>query len=170
VKRLLFLVSLTLCAFALTTAAAASASAPVTLSFTKHAVSSDVYLGTIQGGGAIEVIVLDRRSTSSGQLLSALFRVNVGKKWFATVLRGSLDLATGRTTLEGKVTYGNWLQQAKVLEQGQLVGKDPYTFKGSLSLTAADLGGSDRDVGFRGDEHGRGTGYAIDGWLPSHGN
>jgi hypothetical protein len=133
-KRRLLLASVVAAAIALPAAATPAARSPVVLSFTKQAVSDDLYVGTIEGGGTIEVMILDRRYTDSAQYLSAIFRVNVGDKWFAAVLRGSLDYATLQTHLKGEVTYGNWLQGAKVREEGQLVGSNPYKFTGTLSL------------------------------------
>jgi hypothetical protein len=139
-KRLLLLASVVATAIALPAAATPkpAAKSPVVLSFTKQAVSDDLYVGTIDDGGTIEVMILDRRYTDSAQYLSAIFRVNVGDKWFAAVLHGSLDFATLETHLKGEITYGNWLQGASVREEGKLIGSDPYTFTGTLSLKGGD--------------------------------
>lgn len=136
--RLLFLVAAVAAAIAapvaLSGAGAADRPAPVVLSFEKHAVSGNVYVGTIQGGGTIEVLMLERRFTDDVQHFRALFRVDVGDKWFATILRGTFEFATLETHLKGRVTHGNWLRGARVLEAGQLVATDPLTFTGTLTL------------------------------------
>jgi hypothetical protein len=137
-RRLLLVVPVLAAAIALPVAAPTAANSPVVLSFTKHAVSDDLYVGTIDGGGTIEVMILDRRYTDSAQYLSAIFRVNVGDKWFAAVLKGKLDFATLQTRLKGEVSYGNWLQGAKVREEGQLVGSNPNTFTGTLTTREGD--------------------------------
>ncbi len=141
-KRLLFLLlvvsAATVATSSLSRASIGARSSAVVLSFTKSAVSGNVYVGTIDGGGTIEVMVLSRRNTAEAQYFSALFRVDVGDnpgdKWFAALLRGSFDFATGQTHLKGKVAYGNWLQGARVLEEGELQGTSPLTFAGSLTL------------------------------------
>jgi hypothetical protein len=141
-KRLFFLLLLVsaaaVAAGSVSRASIGAKSAPVVLSFTKSAVGGSTYVGTIDGDGTIEVMVLDRRNTAEAQYFSALFRVDVGAnpgdRWFAALLRGSFDFATGQTHLRGKVSYGNWLQGAKVAEEGELQGTRPLTFKGSLTL------------------------------------
>jgi hypothetical protein len=130
----------------------ADRSAPVQLFFTKSlassqaledvlgegALSGSVYIGAIDGGGTIEMLVLDRRSTEDGQHFTAVFRVDVGEnpndRWFAAEVRGTFEFATLRTRLEGRVVGGNWLRGAKVLEEGQLVSAAPLTFEGTLTL------------------------------------
>lgn len=156
-KRLLFLLPLTAMAIALPVSGSASSMtgptirdddgqpldpaieramrSTVELSFTKHAVSDNLYLGTIDGGGAIEMMILDRRFTSTQEYLSAIFRVTVGDTWFAAKLEGTLDFATLQTHLRGRVSEGNWLRGAKVREEGQLVSDNPYTFTGTLLLS-----------------------------------
>jgi hypothetical protein len=136
-KKLMFVLPLVIAAIALPVASsgASSHSSPVVLTFTKHAVGPDLYLGTIDGGGTIEVMVLDRRNTETEQHFSAMFRVNVGEQWFAGVLRGTFDFATLQTHLRGRATYGNWLEGATIREEGQLIDDDPLTFTGSLTLT-----------------------------------
>jgi len=141
-KRLLFLLvvvsAATVAAGSVSRASVAAPSSTVVLSFTKSAVSGNVYVGTIDGGGTIEVMVLNRRNTAEAQYFTALFRVDVGAnpgdRWFAALLRGSFDFATGQTHLKGDVSYGNWLQGNSVVEVGQLQGTNPLTFTGSLTL------------------------------------
>jgi quercetin dioxygenase-like cupin family protein len=107
---------------------------PVVLTFEKRAVSANSYVGTLAGGGTVDVLVLDRSSTPTEQRFSALFRVDRGDRWLAMLLRGTFDFATGQTHLGGKVVYGNWLRGAKVGEEGQLVGTNPLRFTGTLTL------------------------------------
>jgi quercetin dioxygenase-like cupin family protein len=107
---------------------------PVVLVFEKRAVSANSYVGSLDGGGTIDVLVLDRSYTATAQHFRALFRVDRGDKWFAAVLSGTYEFATDQTHLRGKVTYGNWLQGAKVGEEGQLVGTNPSRFTGTLTL------------------------------------
>jgi hypothetical protein len=134
-KKVLAVLVIAAAAVSLSGGSIAAPAQPVVLAFEKEAVSANAYVGTIEGGGTIDVLVLDRRSTDTALHFSALFRVDVGDKWFATVLRGSLEFATGQTHLRGKVTHGNWLQGAKVREAGQLVGTNPLAFTGTLTLT-----------------------------------
>lgn len=137
-KRAAFLIlvgiATTVAAIPLSAASAGEAPRVTTVTFEKHAVSANTYVGTIGGGGTIDVLVLDRRNTETAQIFSALFRVDVGDKWFATVLRGRFEFATGQTQLRGTVSHGNWLQGAKVREDGQLVGTEPLAFTGTLVL------------------------------------
>jgi hypothetical protein len=141
-KRLLFLLLVvfagTVAASSLSSASAGSRSSPIVLTFTKSAVGGSTYVGTIDGGGTIEVMVLDRKNTAEAQYFNALFRVDVGAnpgdRWFGALLRGSFDFTTGQTHLKGEVKYGNWLQGAQVVEQGLLQGTGPLTFTGSLTL------------------------------------
>lgn len=116
---------------------------PVVLTFEKRAVSANSYVGTVGGGGTVDVLVLDRSSTATAQQFRALFRVDKGDKWFATILRGTYEFATDETRLQGKVTYGNWLQGAKVGEEGRLVGTQPLRFTGTLTLTPRGGGEDD---------------------------
>jgi quercetin dioxygenase-like cupin family protein len=107
---------------------------PVVLAFEKRAVSANSYVGSLDGGGTVDVLVLDRSYTATAQHFRALFRVDRGDKWFAAVLEGTFEFATDQTHLRGKVTYGNWLRGAKVGEEGQLVGANPLRFTGTLTL------------------------------------
>lgn len=109
---------------------------PVVLTFEKRAVSRNSYVGTLDGGGTIDVLVLDRRNTPTAQEFRALFRVDRGERWFAAVLKGTYEFATDETRLRGEVGYGNWLRGAKVGEEGRLVGASPPTFTGTLTLGA----------------------------------
>jgi quercetin dioxygenase-like cupin family protein len=113
---------------------AAGPAQPVVLAFEKRAVSANSYVGSLDGGGTIDVLVLDRSYTATAQHFLALFRVDRGDKWFAAVLSGTYEFATDQTHLRGKVTYGNWLQGAKVGEEGQLAGTNPLRFTGTLTL------------------------------------
>jgi hypothetical protein len=87
------------------------------------------------------MLMLDRSNTPTAQHFRVLVRVDQGDKWFAELLRGTFEFATSKTRLEGKVAYGNWLQCAKVEEEGQLVGTNPLRFTGTMTLTT----GRDRD-------------------------
>lgn len=145
VRRLLFLLLVVVAASAVALPAATSAnrSSPVQLTFTKKQASANVYIGTIDGGGTIEMLILDRRSTAERQHFRAFVRVDVGSQWFAARVRGTFEFATLQTHLTGRVTDGNWLQGARVREEGQLVGMDPLTFVGTLTLDAR--GGEEDD-------------------------
>ena len=107
---------------------------PVVLTFEKRAVSANSYVGTVAGGGTVDMLMLDRRSTRTAQHFRVLVRVDQGDKWFAGLLRGTFEFATSKTRLRGKVAYGNWLQGAKVEEEGQLVGANPLRFTGTMTL------------------------------------
>jgi quercetin dioxygenase-like cupin family protein len=106
----------------------------VVLEFEKRAVSRNSYVGTLAGGGTLDVLVLDRRNTPTAQHFRALFRVDRGERWFAAILKGTYEFATDETHLRGEVAYGNWLQGATVGEEGRLVGADPPRFTGTLTL------------------------------------
>ena len=121
----------------------AGAAEPVVLAFEKRAVSANSYVGSLDGGGTVDVLVLDRSNTATAQHFRALFRVDRGDKWFAAVLKGTFEFATGQTQVRGKVTYGNWLQGAGVDEVGQLVGTDPLRFTGTLTLTPRGVADDD---------------------------
>jgi len=139
-KKLLLLypviVAAVVAAIALSGASAAAPPAPVVLGFSKHSVGPDLYLGTVDGGGIVEMLILDRSYTDDAQFFSAIVRVNEEDKWFAARMWGSLEYATLETHLRGKVTDGNWLQGAKVLEEGELESFDPLTFTGTLTVQA----------------------------------
>jgi hypothetical protein len=149
-KKLLLLGSLGLVvvlalAGSLSGASAGEPPETVELAFHKEAVSPNTYVGKIDGGGTIDVMVLERRDTKTAQYFNALFRVDVGDKWFATVLHGSFEFANSQTHLKGIVTHGNWLQGVRVREEGKLVGSSPPAFDGTLNLTS-NHGGDDSDV------------------------
>ena len=108
---------------------------PVVLTFEKRAVSANSYVGTVAGGGTVDMLMLDRSNTPTAQHFRVLVRVDQGDKWFAGLLRGTFEFATSKTRLRGEVAYGNWLQGAKVEEEGQLVGANPLRFTGTLTLT-----------------------------------
>ena len=135
-------------AISLSGASAGGPPATVELGFHKQAVSPNTYVGTIDGGGTIDVMVLERRNTETAQHFSALFRVDVRDKWFATVLHGTFEFANNQTHLSGIVTHGNWLQRASVREEGTLFGSSPPAFTGTLTLTSLH-GGEDNEGGVR---------------------
>jgi len=106
----------------------------VVLTFEKRAVSANSYVGTVAGGGTVDMLMLDRSSTPTAQHFRVLVRVDQGDKWFAGLLRGTFEFATSKTRLRGEVAYGNWLKGAQVEEEGQLIAANPLRFTGTLTL------------------------------------
>jgi quercetin dioxygenase-like cupin family protein len=107
---------------------------PVVLTFEKRAVSANSYVGTVGGGGTVDMLVLDRSNTPTAQHFRVLVRVDRGDRWFAGLLRGTFEFATSKTRLRGELAYGNWLQDARVDEEGQLIGENPLRFAGTLTV------------------------------------
>jgi quercetin dioxygenase-like cupin family protein len=120
-----------------------SSAQPVVLSFEKQAASRNSYVGTLEDGGTVDFLVLDRTNTATVQRFKALVRADRDDRWFAGLVDGTFEFATGKTTLRGKVSYGNWLQGAKLSEEGRLVGTDPLRFTGTLTLMPRGRGDDD---------------------------
>ena len=115
----------------------------VVLTFEKRAVSDNSYVGTLEGGGTVDMLVLDRSSTTTMQRFRVLLRVDRDERWLAALVRGTFEYATGKTTLAGRVSYGNWLRGAKLSERGELVSESPLTFRGTIALTPRGFGHDD---------------------------
>jgi hypothetical protein len=134
--KIVFVTALVALAAAIFWVANAGAS-PVTIPFEKHAVSPGHYVGTACEGGSVEVLVSNASVVGNVQHFTATFEVSLpGNRMFTAVLDGIFNFSTGRTVLNGAVTRG-WLAGAQAHEEGQLMGVDPLTFTGSLTLVGA---------------------------------
>jgi hypothetical protein len=63
---------------------------PLVLTFEKRAASANSYVGTVGGGGTVDVLVLYRRNTATAQHFRALFRVDKGRPVVRRSSRGNL--------------------------------------------------------------------------------
>lgn len=123
------------------TAPVAATQAPIILEFEKAAVGPGHYQGTVEGGGTIEMWLFDSSVIGNTQHFSALVEVagSTGGS-FTAVVSGQINFSTGRVVLNGTVTGGS-LAGARIHEESQLVGVDPFRFVGSVQVMPASSGG-----------------------------
>lgn len=118
-------------------APALAAPRPVVLEFEKSNAADGYYVGTIQGGGTLQMWLADRQVHGNTQHFTATVRVDGSSAGsFTAAVSGKINLGTGRVVLNGTVTDGDH-EGARVNEQSQLVGFDPLTFVGTIRIMPA---------------------------------
>lgn len=114
----------------------AAAQRPIVLEFEKQWAAADYYLGTVEGGGTIEMRLFDKSVIGNTQHFSATVEVDSPSRSFTALVRGQINFSTGRVVLNGSVTSG-WLAGAQVQEQSQLVDPVAGRFIGSIQIMPA---------------------------------
>ncbi len=114
----------------------AAAQRPVVLEFEKQWAAPDYYLGTVEGGGTIEMTLFDKSVIGNTQHFSATVEVNSASRSFTALVSGQINFSTGRVVLNGSVTSG-WLAGARVQEESQLVDPDTGRFIGTIQIMPA---------------------------------
>src|SRR3989337_773434 len=87
---------------------AAAAQRPIVLEFEKQWAAPDYYVGTVDGGGTIEMWLFAKRVLGNTQHFSATVDVTVPGHSFSADVSGHYTFSTGRVVLTGTVT-GGWL-------------------------------------------------------------
>lgn len=114
----------------------AAAQRPIVLEFEKQWAAPDYYVGTVEGGGTIEMWLFDKSVIGNTQHFSATVEVASVSGSFTAVVRGQINFSTGRVVLNGSVTSG-WLSGAQVHVQSQLVDPDTGRFIGTIQIVPA---------------------------------
>lgn len=114
----------------------AAAQRPVVLEFEKQWAALDYYVGTVEGGGTIEMTLFDKSVIGNTQHFSATVEVNSASRSFTALVSGQINFSTGRVVLNGSVTSG-WLAGARVQEESQLVDPDTGRFIGTIQIMPA---------------------------------
>src|SRR3990170_2963513 len=114
----------------------AAAQRPVVLEFEKQWAAPDYYLGTVEGGGTIEMTLFDKSVIGNTQHFSATVEVNSASRSFTALVSGQINFSTGRVVLNGSVTSG-WLARARVPEESPLVDPDTGRFIGTIQIMPA---------------------------------
>lgn len=118
-------------------APALAAESPIVLGFEKSNAADGYYVGTIEGGGTLEMWLAGRELHGDTQHFTATVEVDGSSAGsFTAVVRGKINLATGAVVLNGTVTDGDH-EGARVNEESQLVGFDPLTFVGTIRIMPA---------------------------------
>jgi hypothetical protein len=114
----------------------AAAQRPIVLQFEKQWAAPDYYVGTVEGGGTIEMTLFDKSVIGNTQHFSATVEVVAPSGSFTAVVSGQINFSTGRVVLNGRVTSG-WLAGAQVQERSQLVDPATGSFIGSIRIMPA---------------------------------
>lgn len=124
------------CMLLLVAAPAAAAHQPIVLEFEKQWAGPDYYVGTIDGGGTIEMRLSDTRANGKTEHFSARVDVTLSGRSFSADVSGHYTSSTGRVVLTGTVTSG-WLAGAQVVEESQLVDPATGSFIGTVQINPA---------------------------------
>ena len=118
-------------------APALAAQSPIVLEFEKSNAADGYYVGTIDGGGTLQMWLAGRELHGNTQHFTATVQVDGSSAGsFTAVVRGKINLQTGAVVLNGTVTEGDY-EGARVSEQSQLIGFSPLTFAGTISIMPA---------------------------------
>lgn len=119
-------------------AVAADDQRPVVLEFEKQWAAPDYYVGTIAGGGTIEMSLFDMSIIGNTQHFSATVEVTLpGGESLTAVVSGKINFSTGKVALNGTVTSG-WLAGAQVHEESQLVDPALGQFVGTIQIMSGN--------------------------------
>lgn len=120
-------------------APASASERPVVLEFEKQWAAPDYYVGTVAGGGTLEMWLFDKSVIGNTQHFSATVGVASPIASLAAVVSGQIDFSTGRVFLNGSVTSGPWAG-ARVHEESVLVDPTTGRFTGSIRIMPASSG------------------------------
>jgi hypothetical protein len=122
--------------FAISTTTATASNAVIVIPFEKHQVGPGHYVGTTADGGTIDMQLSNSSVTGDVQHFTATVQLVFPDRSMTATLDGQFNFITLETVLNGYVVDG-WLAGARVHEAGQLVGSDPLTFAGTMTVMPA---------------------------------
>ena len=114
----------------------AAGNRPIVLEFEKAWAAPDYYVGTVAGGGTIEMWLSDKSVIGNTQHFDATVSVSCASGAFTAFVSGEINFSTGRVVLNGTVTSG-WMAGAQVQEESQLLDPDTGSFAGTIRIMPA---------------------------------
>ena len=135
-RRLMTSMVATLAMVAAVAAPVTAAERPIVLGFEKAWSAPDYYVGTVDGGGTIEMWLSDKSVIGNTQHFDATVTVDAPSGAFSAFVSGKINFSTGRVVLNGSVTSG-WLTGARVQEESQLIDPDTGSFTGTIQIMPA---------------------------------
>ena len=114
----------------------AAAERPIVLEFEKAWAAPDYYVGTLAGGGTIEMWLSDKSVIGNTQHFDATVNVSSTSGDFTAFVGGKINLGTGQVVLNGTVATG-WLAGARVQEESQLIDPATGRFDGTIRIIPA---------------------------------
>lgn len=115
---------------------AVAAERPIVLAFEKAWAAPDYYVGTVDGGGTIQMWLSNKRIIGNTQHFDAAVEVSSPSGDFTAFVSGQINFSTGRVALNGTVT-GGWLAGARVHEESQLTDAATGSFAGTIQVMPA---------------------------------
>lgn len=106
---------------------------PIVLGFEKAWAATDYYVGTVDGGGTIEMWLSNKSVIGNTQHFDATVEVNRLSGSFTAFVSGQINFSTGRVVLNGTVTSG-WQAGAQVQESSQLLDPAIGSFEGTIRI------------------------------------
>lgn len=106
---------------------------PIVLGFEKAWAAPDYYVGTIDGGGTIEMWLSNKSVIGNTQQFDANVEVDAPSGEFTAFVSGQINFNTGRVVLNGTVTSGS-LAGARVQEVSRLLDPTVGTFEGTIRI------------------------------------
>ena len=113
-----------------------AAERPIVLEFEKAWAAENYYIGSVSGGGTIEMWLSNKSVIGNTQHFDATVRVSTADGALTAFVSGQINFSTGRVVLNGTVTDG-WLTGARVQEQSQLVNPATGSFTGTIQIMPA---------------------------------
>lgn len=112
---------------------ASAAERPIVLGFDKAWAATDYYVGTVDGGGTIEMWLSNKSVIGNTQHFDATVEVSSLSGSFTAFVSGQINFSTGRVVLNGTITSG-WLAGAQVQEESQLLDPAIGSFEGTIRI------------------------------------
>lgn len=109
---------------------------PIVLGFEKAWAAPDYYVGTVDGGGTIQMWISNKTVIGNTQRFDAAVEVDSPSGDFTAFVSGRINFTTGRVALNGTVT-GGWLAGAQVHEESQLTDPATGSFTGTIQIMPA---------------------------------
>lgn len=135
-RRLMTSMGATLAMVATVAGPMAAAEAPIALDFEKAWAAPDYYVGTIGGGGTIEMWLANKSVIGNTQHFDATVEVDSPDGAFTAFVSGKINFSTGRVVLNGTVTSG-LMDGAQVHEESQLIDPATGSFIGTIQIMPA---------------------------------
>lgn len=114
----------------------AAAERPIVLEFAKAWAAENYYVGTVSGGGTIEMWLSNKSVIGNTQHFDATVEVSTTDGGFTAFVSGQINFSTGRVVLNGTITDG-WLAGARVQEESRLVDPSTGAFTGTIRIVPA---------------------------------
>ncbi len=114
---------------------AAQAASPYRVTFDKHAIDTGVWAGTTGGDAAGQLTSKLQSLEITGSIwhITVDWIVDAGDRSFTARLHGTLNTATGRVVMNGRVVNG-WNDGARVHESGRMVDAAAGRFLGTIRI------------------------------------